>query len=105
MIDGEEISNKYGILDFADISCSPYLFDLAIAMSYFMMSHPEHDFLFAASHFVAGYISLKRLTAMEEKLLFITVCAAYCREVVLATDAYVQQGRNNKYLLTALEPG
>lgn len=99
------IRSKYAVIDFADISYSPLVFDLAISASYFMMSHVQPDFIEVIGHFLCGCFMVRRPTPKEVRSLFASICAAFCREVVLAKHSYLEQSRSNSYLITAVDAG
>lgn len=101
----EYIRAKYAVIDFGDVSHSPFVFDLAIATSYFMMCDPRLDFTQNVAHFLCGYFTSYKPTALELRSLFSSVCAAYCRETVLSKYTYIEQSRSNEYLLTAVDKG
>lgn len=99
------IRSKYAVIDFGDISYSPLLFDLAISASFLMMSHTQPDFIEVIGHFLCGYFMMRQPTPKEVRSLFASICAAFCREVVLAKHSYLEQSRSNPYLITAVDAG
>lgn len=97
--------HKFGIIDFGDCVNSFYAFDLAISVAYFMMICTKGDFVQSGSHVMAGYLSQRSLTGMEQKAIYLMVCAAYCRELILCTKDHKDQGSTNEYLLTSMQNG
>lgn len=105
LTDPERIKAKYAVIDFGDVSHSPFMFDLAIAASYFMMCDPRPNFMRNVAHFLCGYFTSYKPTVLELRSLFSSICAAYCRETVLCKYTYIEQCRSNEYILTAVDTG
>ena len=95
-----------------DVSYSPTVCDVAMAMAYAMIgvgnncnSGEPLDFILAGGHLLAGYLSVHELSETERKALYVLVCCAYCRELVMCQHEFVKQARSNYYLLTSLASG
>ena len=103
--DEEDYKKKYGIIDFGDLCLSSYVFDLATSLAFFMISASVEDFVGHTASFMAGYVSKRKLSILELDVLYTSICASYCKELLLCEYEYVIQKDENEYLLTSSTTG
>lgn len=98
--DGYKIS---GILDFGDMNIGYYIHDLAIAIMYMMMEHPNP--VEVGGPVLAGWESVLPLTQIEEDCLYLLVLSRFCQSLVLARRGVILHPENAEYLLISYEKG
>lgn len=82
LIDKSNPEQVSGIIDFGDMVRAPALFDLAVAVSYQMGS--GDNMIDEACDCLAGYASLKSLTAQEIELLYPAIMMRYVMRYTIA---------------------
>ncbi|XP_028850074.1 hydroxylysine kinase-like [Denticeps clupeoides] len=92
-----------GILDFGDMSCGYYIFELAITIMYMMIESASP--LDVGGHVLAGWESIIPLNAAERKALFLLVLCRFCQSVVIARYTVSQQPENEEYLMITSRTG
>ncbi|KAM3833840.1 hydroxylysine kinase-like [Diretmus argenteus] len=98
--DGHRIS---GILDFGDMNSGCYVYELAIAIMYMMIEHPQPVEVGGAV--LAGWESILPLNAEEKDALYLLVLARFCQSLVLARHAVTLYPENQEYLMTTAKSG
>ena len=63
------------------------------------------DFISAGGQFLKGYIRTHAVTHQEWEVLYLTVCAAYVRELVVGEFDFKEQGGTNDYVITSVSSG
>jgi 4-aminobutyrate aminotransferase-like enzyme/Ser/Thr protein kinase RdoA (MazF antagonist) len=108
MVEGGRV---VGLLDFADSLYNPTICELAVALAYAMLDHPEP--LQAGAQIVAGYHAVRPLSSEELELLYPLVCGRLCTTAAVAAERRTRDpGHPNWYvteerayrLLERLEP-
>lgn len=90
-----------GIVDFGDTTFSCLVFDIAIALS-FMVITDVPDIMEAARLFLKGYTSKRKLLQPEKDVLFTSVLARLAQNIVLALKDY-RFDPSNSYLLASMD--
>lgn len=90
-----------GIVDFGDTSFSCLVFDIAIALS-FMVITDVPNIMEAARLFIKGYTSKRKLLQSEKDVLFTSVIARLAQNIVLALQDY-RIDPSNAYLLASMD--
>lgn len=90
-----------GIVDFGDTLFSCLVFDIAIALS-FMVITDVPDIMEAARLFLKGYTSKRKLLQPEKDVLFTSVIARLAQNIVLALKDY-RSDPSNSYLLASMD--
>lgn len=98
--DGYKIS---GILDFGDMSDGYYVHDLAIAIMYAMIEHPEPTEV--GGPVLAGWESVLPLNDAEKDCLYLLVLSRFCQSLVLARYTVTLQPENAEYLMISSRRG
>jgi len=73
-----------GLLDFADSLYNPTICELAVALAYAMLDHPEP--LQAGAEIVAGYHAIRPVAQDELEVLFPLVVGRLCTTVAVAAE-------------------
>ncbi|XP_019636202.1 PREDICTED: hydroxylysine kinase-like isoform X2 [Branchiostoma belcheri] len=87
-----------GLLDYGGIIVDPYIFDLAIALMYFMSVVLKDPFSFGGQ-LVAGYESVRALTPAEWDVLYYCVAARALQSYVLGHYTASLHPENTEYLM------
>ncbi|CAO1368817.1 unnamed protein product [Diamesa serratosioi] len=90
-----------GILDFGDTNYSCFLYELAIAMTYMMLTSGEIE---TGGLFLAGYKMTRLIPDNELKVLKLCCCARLCQSLVLGLYSHLSDSEND-YLLTTQKAG
>ncbi|XP_077996807.1 hydroxylysine kinase-like [Glandiceps talaboti] len=96
----DESSKKYtisGIIDFNDVTASCYLFDIAFAISTFMLQSKTQDPDVVRNHTLSGYESKFVLSDRERALLDICIAGRLAQLSVMGFDDLKRQP-DNEYL-------
>lgn len=96
----EEGTQIKALLDFGDAHYSPYLFELAICICYMLIHSKDISY---GQHIINGYRKRRKLTADEERLIKICVCARLCQSLVLGLHSH--KIYKNKYVLSTQQVG
>ncbi|XP_078615663.1 hydroxylysine kinase-like isoform X1 [Branchiostoma floridae x Branchiostoma japonicum] len=86
-----------GLLDYGDAIVNPYVFDLAIALMYFMSV--VKDPITFGGHLVAGFESVRPLTPAEWDVLYYCVVARASQSYVLGRYTASIHPQNTEYLM------
>eukprot|EP00058_Branchiostoma_floridae_P009086 XP_002594574.1 hypothetical protein BRAFLDRAFT_77546 [Branchiostoma floridae] len=86
-----------GLLDYGDAIVNPYVFDLAIALMYFMSV--VKDPITFGGHLVAGFESVRPLTPAEWDVLYYCVVARASQSYVLGHYTASIHPQNTEYLM------
>lgn len=101
---GRRIHDVAALLDFADVTKSYFVFDVAIAITYLSIECEEAGQLDVGGHFIAGYTVHRKLNDVEMTSLKVLICSRLCQSLVYGAHAYAQQP-GNEYLLTTSKRG
>ncbi|KAK3095004.1 hypothetical protein FSP39_009043 [Pinctada imbricata] len=93
-----------GILDFADVTKSYKIFDVAIAISYLSIECKLIDQRDVGGHFLAGYLAERDLNEDERQALRVCVCARLIQSLVLGAYSH-HLDPSNTYVLTTSAMG
>lgn len=101
-----------GVLDFGDSNCSPYIYEVAIAMMYAMLDSHIVDPLSVGGHVIAGYLVGSRaadgrpplIGTDERRLLRTCVAARFAQSLTMGAYSY-SLDPTNEYLLTTAKRG
>lgn len=85
------------------MSSGYYIYELAIAIMYMMIEHPEP--IEVAGPVLAGWESVIPLNEAERDALYPLVLSRFCQSLVLARHAVSQQPENEEYLMTTAKTG
>ncbi|XP_073793690.1 hydroxylysine kinase-like [Danio rerio] len=88
-----------GILDFADMSCGYFIFELAITIRYMMTESPNP--LDVGGPVVAGWESVFPLNEAERDSLYWLILCRFCQSLVIARYTVIQQPENEEYVRMA----
>lgn len=97
---GHQIS---GILDFSDMNYGYYVHEVAIAITYMMIEHPEP--VQVGRHVLAGFESVLPLLEDERDCLYLLVLSRFCQSFVLARYSVTQHPENTEYLMISSRKG
>ncbi|XP_053407225.1 hydroxylysine kinase-like [Mercenaria mercenaria] len=100
----ERVHDVNAMLDFADVSDSYKVYDIAICIAYLSIDCPEERQADVGGHVLAGYFKSCSLNEDEFEALKILVCARLCQSLVYGAHSYAQQP-GNTYLLTTSKGG
>ncbi|XP_061832391.1 hydroxylysine kinase isoform X1 [Nerophis lumbriciformis] len=92
-----------GIIDFGDMNISYYVHELAIAIMYMMLEHPEP--LEVGGPILAGWESIFPLNEAEKDCLFWLVLSRFCQSLVLARYSVTLHPENEEYLMISSKKG
>ncbi|XP_061883999.1 hydroxylysine kinase isoform X2 [Entelurus aequoreus] len=92
-----------GIIDFGDMNISYYVHELAIAIMYMMLEHPEP--LEVGGPILAGWESVFPLNEAENDCLFWLVLSRFCQSLVLARYSVTLHPENEEYLMISSKKG
>lgn len=92
------------LLDFADVTDSCFIFDVALGIAYLSIECEDSTQLDVGGHILAGYCDFRKLNDAEWNCLPGLVCARLCQSLVYGAHSYSQQP-GNEYLLTTSKRG
>lgn len=92
-----------GILDFGDCNSGYFIHELAIAIMYMMIEHPNP--VQVGGPFLAGWESVFLLNQAERECLFVLVLCRFCQSIVLGHQAVVLHPENEEYLTITTRKG
>lgn len=92
-----------GILDFGDANSGYFVYELAIAIMYLMIEHP--DPVRVGGPVLAGWESVFRLNEAERECLFALVLSRFCQSIVLGHRAVMLHPENAEYLTITTRKG
>ncbi|KAI3368692.1 hypothetical protein L3Q82_025685 [Scortum barcoo] len=92
-----------GILDFGDMNFGYYIHELAIAIMYMMMEHPEP--VKVGGPVLAGWESVLPLNEAERDCLFVLVLSRFCQSLTLARHSVILHPENTEYLMISSKKG
>ncbi|KAF4097982.1 hydroxylysine kinase [Onychostoma macrolepis] len=101
--DGPSKYKISGILDFGDMSCGYFIFELAITIMYMMIENPNP--VDVGGPVVAGWESVFPLNEAERDSLYLLVLCRFCQSLVMAQHAVIQQPENEEYLMITARTG
>lgn len=92
-----------GVIDFGDSEHGPYVFDLAIAITYAMLQSRVVDPLDVGGHLLVGYLSRRQraLTDAERSALWPCVAARFAQSLTMGAYTYSVDPSNTYPLTTA----
>lgn len=99
IVQGEAIK---GIIDFGDITYSPLIYEVAIALTYIMLSNQNSCFE-KAKAFIQGYHKVLPLKKEEVKLLYLLIPARLCVSVCNSAKKK-SEGNDTEYVLISEKP-
>ncbi|KAJ8317412.1 hypothetical protein KUTeg_005316 [Tegillarca granosa] len=100
----ERVSDVSGMLDFAHVSNSYIVFDLAICICYMSIECKLIDVLDVGGHVLAGYFSRAELNSVDKDVLHTCVAARLTQSLVMGLYSYCMDPRNT-YVLTTGKSG
>ncbi|GFR97977.1 hydroxylysine kinase [Elysia marginata] len=86
------------IIDFGDSVYSPYVFEVAIAITYVMLNKHGIPPLEGAHYVLKGYLEHIKLTDLELKYLRIFICARLTQSLIMGNIAH-SKDPENEYIL------
>ncbi|CAL8309739.1 unnamed protein product [Lota lota] len=92
-----------GILDFGDMSSGYYVHELAIAIMYMMIQHP--DPVAVGRPVTEGWESVVPLNREERDCLYLLVLCRFCQSLVMARHTVKLQPQNEQYLMITARTG
>ncbi|XP_053286961.1 hydroxylysine kinase [Pleuronectes platessa] len=98
--DGYRIS---GILDFGDLHSGYYIHELAIAIMYMMIEHPNP--IEVGGPVLAGWESVLPLNEAEKECLYVLVLCRFCQSLLFARYSVTLQPENEEYLMITSRKG
>ncbi|XP_063995771.1 hydroxylysine kinase [Diachasmimorpha longicaudata] len=87
-----------GIIDFGDSQYSCLIFELIIALCYMIIQVKDIE---RGRHVIHGYLSVKKITELERKILKIGVCARLCQSLVMGAYSHLNNPKNDYVIVTA----
>jgi len=99
IVEGQTIK---GIIGFGDLTYSPLIYEVAIALTYIMLSNENKEFE-KAKAFLQGYHKVLPLKKEEIELLSILIPSRLCVSVCHSAQKKAK-GENNKYILVSEKP-
>ena len=99
IIEGENIK---GIIDFGDITYSPLIYEIAIAITYIMLANEDDPFE-KAKAFLRGYHKVLPLKREEIELLYFLIPARLCVSVCNSAKKKAH-GEDSEYVLISERP-
>lgn len=99
IVEGETVK---GIIDFGDITYSPLIYEVAIAVTYIMLSNEKEPFE-KAKAFLQGYHSRLPLQKEEIELLYLLIPARLCVSVCNSAKKKAE-GEDTEYVLVSEKP-
>ena len=91
-----------GFIDFGDIAHSPLIYEVAIAMTYLMMAHPDNPLMMAGA-FLKGYHNLLPLLPEEIELLHLLIPSRLCVSLCHSAEKKAH-GEATEYVLISEQP-
>ncbi|XP_071167693.1 hydroxylysine kinase-like [Mytilus edulis] len=88
-------------IDFADVSYSYRVFDVAIMVAYMSIDCKEFDQLDVGGHVLAGYFTQSTLNAEEMDVMRICICCRLVQSLVMGAYSYHMEPSNTYVLQTA----
>ncbi|XP_030228673.1 hydroxylysine kinase isoform X2 [Gadus morhua] len=92
-----------GILDFSDMNSGHYVHELAIAIMYMMIQHP--DPVAVGQPVTQGWESVVPLNPEERDCLYLLVLCRFCQSLVMARHSVRLQPHNEEYLMITARTG
>ncbi|KAF7202447.1 hydroxylysine kinase isoform X2 [Nothobranchius furzeri] len=92
-----------GILDFADMNSGYYIHELAIALMYMMLEHPNP--IEVGGPVLAGFESILPLSEVERECLYLLVLSRFCQSLVIARYSVALHPENAEYLMISSKKG
>lgn len=100
---GDAVYQVSGILDFDDMSCGYYVFEVAITIMYMMIESKNP--IQVGGHVLAGFESIIPLTAVERSALYLLVCSRFCQSLVIAAYSCQLHPENKEYIMITAKTG
>ncbi|XP_053407229.1 hydroxylysine kinase-like isoform X2 [Mercenaria mercenaria] len=97
----EHVHDVCALLDFADVTDSYLVFDVAICIAYLSIECPDERQADVGGHILAGYYKSYSLNEDEFEALKVLICARLCQSLVYSAHSYAQQPGNEYILVTA----
>lgn len=99
LVEGDLVT---GFIDFGDLTYSPLIYEVAIALAYIILAEPEQPFEKAA-HVLKGFHQQVPLTREEVQLLYYLIPARLCVSVCNSAEAK-SRGVDTEYILISERP-
>ena len=92
-----------GVIDFGDSERGPYIFDVAIAVTYCMLESEAVDALDVCGHLLAGYLGRRQraFAGVERAALWPSVAARLAQSLTMGAYTYSVEPSNSHVLATA----
>ncbi|XP_070531763.1 hydroxylysine kinase-like [Ptychodera flava] len=104
-VEGKNPGEYYEICGLLDFGCMEYnclLFEIAVALAYFMIE--SDDPIQSGGHMLAGYLSVYPLSALERELLYYCIAGRVSQSVTLGMY-FATLDPSNRYALSTQKPG
>ncbi|XP_067656375.1 hydroxylysine kinase-like [Haliotis asinina] len=99
----KDVHDVSAILDYGDSAYQPYIFEVAIAMTYMSVLSDSIPPQTASGYVLAGYLTQNDLSDREIDVLKICVCARIAQSLVIGVYTYHVDPSNDYTLTTAKE--
>lgn len=93
-------SQRFGVIDFGDLTFTKLVFEAAIAGAYAMLG--KNDPIAHALAVVQGYNQILPFTERESEILYLLMCCRICMSVVLGKRALLAEPGNRHLQLTEI---
>uniref|UniRef100_A0AAV2KW82 Hydroxylysine kinase n=1 Tax=Knipowitschia caucasica TaxID=637954 RepID=A0AAV2KW82_KNICA len=102
-VDDDGCGRICGILDFGDMNSGFYVHELAIAIMYMMIEHPNP--IEVGRWVLAGWETEIPLIAAERECLYVLVLCRFCQSMVFARHSVLLHPENEEYLMVTSRKG
>lgn len=89
-----DVKAKYGLIDFNDIACSPYLFEVAMVIRDLMVDMEDISHFEIGAHFLAGYKEEYPISEEELRLLPCCIQVGLCQYIIVGESEFQKQPDN-----------
>ena len=89
-----DVKAKYGLIDFNDIACSPYLFEVAMVIRDLMVDMEDIPHFEIGAHFLAGYKEECPISEEELRLLPCCIQVGLCQYIIVGESEFQKQPDN-----------
>ncbi|XP_011299930.1 hydroxylysine kinase [Fopius arisanus] len=86
------------VIDFGDSHHSCLIFELIITLCYMIIQVRDIE---SGRHVVEGYVSVRKISELERKILKTGVCARLCQSLVLGAYSHLENPNNDYVMITA----
>ncbi|WAR22501.1 HYKK-like protein, partial [Mya arenaria] len=100
----QRVHDVIAILDWAHVTKSYFVFDIAINIAYLSIECEENKQLDVGGHILKGYANYRKINDVEFQSIPLLVCCRLCQSLVYGAHAYSQQP-GNEYLISTAKKG